>query len=150
MTRRLVSRVHDAQTGEIIDSELIRITRRKNGFRRWIALDTGPIIEHLIARRKELGADGFGVLLEIIKNTHPGNVLTIVQTDVAKRLGMHPPNVSRAVRRLLAAGVLQECGKLGVNKIYRLHPEFAWMGSAKSHTEELKRLREADKPAKCP
>ncbi len=108
-------------------------------------MDQGATIEQLIARRKELGVDGFGVLLDIILHTQPGNHLPFVQVDIAKRLGMYPTNVSRAVKRLVSAGVLQVCGKLGVNKIYRLHPEFAWMGSAKSHKLELRRLRDGRK-----
>lgn len=85
--------------------------------------------------------DDFRVLMALLEKLDFQNTIAINQTDIGRDLGMAPPQVNRAISRLIKLGALIPGPKTGVNRAYRLNPHFGWKGSAKSHIVALDSIR---------
>ncbi len=58
-----------------------------------------------------------------------GNLYAIPMAEIARRLGLDPSNVRRAVNRLVDYGLLMEGAPLGKTRTFEVNPKFAWRGS---------------------
>lgn len=113
------------------------LRRGRNGFgKRWFAMAQDPIIT-LAKSRKELGGEGLAVFLFMCGNMDYENHIAISQAEIGSNLGMVKQNVSRALRRLVALGALEEGRKYGNMKSYRLSPSFGWKGKGYNHIKAL-------------
>lgn len=79
-----------------------------------------------------LGLEARRVLDVLMARLDCENWVHTPQTELAELLNMKPPHVSRAIRDLVQAGVLQAGPKLGRATAYRLNPGFGWADGAKS------------------
>lgn len=137
----------DAETGEIEDGSYLTVkvekaTRSPFG-RDWYSMARqGSAV--LAERGHEIGLDGFRVFHALMSVLDYENDLHVSQTAIAQRLGMHPPNVARAIKRLVGVGVVL-CGpRIGNHASYRLNPEYGWRGTTVSHRVALQdRMRKA-------
>lgn len=135
---------HDADTGEVLSEGFVAYIapRRKNGFgRKWLAM-AQDAIQKLAKHRRDLGEEGYAVLLSMIARVEFENAYQVVsQAEIAVELDMQQPNVSRAMKRLVDLGVFLVGPKVGRFNTYRLNPEFGWKGSAKGHVVALDQVR---------
>lgn len=134
----------DMNTGEVLQDGFVAYIapKRKNGFgTRWLAMAQNAI-QTLAKQHRELGTEGFAVLLSMISRVEYENAYQAVsQAEIAEELDMQPSNVSRAVKRLVQMGVFLTGPRIGRSNTYRLNPEFGWKGSARNHVTALDQLR---------
>jgi len=131
------------EDGELLDALPIYIApKRKNGFTDgWVAMSQHAL--SMIARDRDLGLDAQRVLIDLMGRLDFANYLLINQREISAELGMHPPNVSKAISLLTSKGILIKGPKAGRSLTFRLNPEYGWKGSAKSHKEALAERRRA-------
>jgi predicted transcriptional regulator len=133
----------DLETGEILPHVLVAMQQKiPNGFAEgWVAMAQGPMVELAVNIKS---VDDWRVLSVLLGYLDFENHIRIEQTAVAEKLGMHRQNVNKAIKRLLALGVVIEGPKVGRSRTYRLNPNYGWKGSSKNHH---KALRTAEKAA---
>lgn len=61
-----------------------------------------------------------------------GNWLYVQHTAIGAEMGIARPSVSRAMRCLLARGIIEQGESVGKSRCYRLSPNLAWKGTARS------------------
>jgi len=71
------------------------------------------------------------------------NLISLEQTAVAEKLGMHKQHVSRSIKRLVEIGCLLEGPKIGRSRTYKLNPAYGWKGSGKEHQKALRTSEKA-------
>jgi len=82
------------------------------------------------------------VFLELLGRLDFQNELLISQTAIAKELDLTRSQVSRAVKTLCEGSyLLIGDKKQGTCKSYRLNPQIAWKGEAKTHRKALQEMR---------
>jgi DNA-binding transcriptional ArsR family regulator len=127
--RRIVQK--DEETGEILEGVVAYFPpRRQNGFRRWFAMGQEETLDVLMDFTR---VEDFRVLIALIKEVSYENQILVSQVEIARRLKMHPSNVSSAIKRLVEAGIVLRGLKKGIKCLYQLSPELGWKGSAKNH-----------------
>ena len=110
----------------------VLMPKRRNAFREgWVAM--AQEATKLLAKQKDLGLDGFRVLMLLISMLDFENLIQVSQAEIAKELDMQRSNVARAIKRLIGTGALLEGPRIGVHRSYRLNPRFGWKGSAVGH-----------------
>lgn len=83
--------------------------------------------------KKRISAEAKNVFLFILGKVDYDNRLTIPQSEIARQLGMHRQNVSRAVAVLVREEVLLvEEPLLGRNRRLRLNDHYGWKGKLKN------------------
>jgi DNA-binding IclR family transcriptional regulator len=97
-----------------------------------------PSLELLAEYRQEMGIEVYAVLLYLLGKLDFENHLVVNQSELAKKLGMRQPHISRSLKRLVALEVLIDGPKAGSLRTYRLNPSFGWKGSAKNHQNMVK------------
>jgi hypothetical protein len=71
------------------------------------------------------------------------NYILLNQAEIGADIGMQRANVSRALAKLEAEGVLLRGPKAGRSSTFRLNPAFGWKGSAVNHQKALKERMKA-------
>ena len=130
--------VAEAATGEILEHGFVAVLmpKRRNGFTDgWVAM--AQEATKLLAKQKDLGLDGFRVLMFMISVLDFENLIQVSQAELAGELGMQRSNVARAIKRIIGIGALLEGPRIGVHRSYRLNPRFGWKGSAANHVKAL-------------
>lgn len=148
--RRIVQK--DEETGEILEGVVAYFSlRRQNGFRRWFAMGQEEALDVLMDFTR---VEDFRVLMALMKEMGYENQILVSQVEIARRLKMHPSNVSSAIKRLVEAGIVLRGLKKGIKCLYQLSPELVWKGSAKNHLtarrEYLKVKRKVTPPDNAP
>lgn len=83
--------------------------------------------------RKRISAEAKNVFLFILGKVDYDNRLTIPQSEIAKQLGMHRQNVSRAMSVLVKEEVLLvEEPAAGRARRFRLNDRYGWKGKLKN------------------
>lgn len=137
--------VADAETGEVIEHgyTAVLMPKRRNGFgERWMAMGQDAA-STMAEQGKEIGLDGFRVFMHLVSSLDFENLIQVSQAEIANRLAMKRPNVTRAIKRLIATGALLEGPRIGVHRSYRLNPSYGWKGSAKNHQSALQERMKA-------
>lgn len=128
----------DLGSGELLEGGQLAVIfpKRKNGFQvgGWVAMSQAAL-EAVV--RANMGDQVNRTFLIIISVLDFENFVSISQSEIAKKLGMRPPHVSAAFKRLVDEGVLIPGPKVGRSGTYRLNPSYGWKGSAKGHNEAL-------------
>lgn len=126
----------DKESGEIVEGFVAVLQpKRKNGFERWIAMSQQAF--ETIAMSSFSG-ETYRVLFQLLAVLDYENLIRVSSKELAETLGMKVPNISRATKKLVEAGVLLPGPKVGHCGTYRLNPSYGWKGSAKNHNEALK------------
>ena len=95
-----------------------------------------------IAMDKELTGESLRVWLYMLSEMRYENCIFISHTEMAKDMGMLPPNTCRALRKLLSKGLILEGPKIGPAKSYRVSSDIAWKGKIKNlQTRRYEELR---------
>ena len=130
----------DLATGEFTNPTHVLIPTRVK-VKDWLMLFHSS--SELLAKDKEIGAEGLRVFLYVISHVNYENELLVTQADVKEVLGMRQSAVSRAFKLLVKKEVLIEGKKQGTSKIYYLNPYFGWKGSARRLKEHLQEQAES-------
>jgi predicted transcriptional regulator len=129
----------DEKTGETLVGLVAYFApKRQNGFHEgWLAMGYQAFkVAKMFTRSEDLR-----VFMALLEQVDYENKILTVQADIARDLGMQPPQVSRAIKRLLESGVIIRGKKAGINCSYQLNPELGWKGSAKNHVKALDEQR---------
>jgi len=78
--------------------------------------------------RARMPAGDYQVLFALLGRLDWDNYIHLDLTELASELNRHRTGVSRAVSRLVAAGVLHRGPRVGQNHTYRLDPNLGWKG----------------------
>jgi hypothetical protein len=77
------------------------------------------------------------VLLLLVSELNMDNLIAINQSELATMIGINRSHFSRAIKKLLAEGIIIEGAKLGQHKSYRLNAYYGWKGSTENHNIAL-------------
>jgi hypothetical protein len=128
----------DLATGEILEGATLAVfyPKRRNGFSEgWLAMSQNAL---MALARADLGDQARRVLFALLSKLDFENAIAINQAELARDLGMKSSNMSRAMTRLTAEGVLIAGPKIIGRCTYTLNPTYGWKGSARNHQEALK------------
>lgn len=129
----------DLDTGEVMEHATMALIlrRSKNGFgKRWFAMAQDPAI-FLAENGRKIGQEGFMVLMFLMGSLDYENDIAVSQVKVAERLGMQRQGVYRAIKKLIAMGIIEQGESLGNMPSYRLSPTFGWKGKGAGHIKAL-------------
>lgn len=137
----------DADTGEIEPGSYLTVQVTKPALspfgRDWYSMARSASAI-LADRGQEIGLDGFRVFHVLMSILDYENDIHVSRASIATRLGMHGPNVTRAIKRLVSIGIILRGPRIGNSATYRLNPNYGWRGSVLSHHAALKeRMKEA-------
>jgi len=130
----------DSETGEILAGQVAVLVphRVPNGFSGgWFSMSQAQL-KVFIEHRKDLGLEGFSVLMALLQRLDFQNLILVSQADLGRELGMHRQHVNAAIKKLVRLGAIVEGPKVGQNRTYRLNPTFGWKGSSKNHHKALR------------
>ena len=82
-----------------------------------------------LACRRVLGEEAWAVLGALLGALDWDNWLVVLQQEIAAKLGMTAPQVSRAIATLKEQGVLLQAPPPAPRSAYRLRADFAYRGS---------------------
>ncbi len=88
--------------------------------------------------KQNLTGEQLRVLLYVMSKMEFENFLLITQKEVAEKLGLKTPNVSRAFKLLVEKGILIEGARTGNVKSYKLDPNLGYKGKAKNLINDLR------------
>lgn len=129
----------DLDTGEVLpyNSVIMRERKVRNGFgHRWFSMSQ-EYSTFLAKNGREIGRDGFMVLHYLMGGMEYQNDIMITQAEIGQQLGMMKQAVSRAMKKLVSLGILEEGKKFGNAKRYRLSASVGWKGKALMHNAVL-------------
>lgn len=69
------------------------------------------------------------------------NYLRITQQDIVVKLGIHRSDVSRAMKLLLAKGIVEKLESPVIRPVYRLNPNYGWRGKHEHWKAEKAKAR---------
>jgi hypothetical protein len=127
----------DMATGELLEGATLAVfyPKRRNGFSTgWFAMAQEPLMS---LAQADLGKEAMRVLFALLAKLDYENFISINQAELGRTLKIAPSNMSRAVARLVAEGVLIAGPKLQAKGTYTLNPHYGWKGSAKGHQAAL-------------
>ena len=125
----------DTETGEILSQGcLVYLPKKQHlNYGRWFAMNQ-DICDVLMQFKR---VEDYRVLFALFKRLDFENFINASQADIAKDLNMDKSNVNRAIKRLIAAEAVLEGPKVGINRTYRLNPNFGWKGSVGNHKKAV-------------
>lgn len=135
MMRKQIEQI-DQTTGEVLQGCMVWIPYRPKLTERWFMAFQDTFEE--LARDPELTLEPKNVLLYLFSKLDFENFIQQSQADIAKALGMHKEQVSRAMKLLTSKQIVLEGPKVGRSKCYRLNPNYGWKGKVKNLKEYQK------------
>lgn len=106
----------------------VKIHNSKATSYRWFRMYQTPILD--IARDREITGSTFRVWLALLSEMDFDNEVAISQKALADLLGMKQPEVSRALIKLQAKGIIsKETNKNGIH-LYRINQDYALKGES--------------------
>ena len=121
----------DADTGEQMAGVMVLVSGKKSAFtklygRRWFVVSQDPMA--MLAADKEMTLEPHKVWLYLMSRLDFDNFIYVAQTEIADRLGMKKPNVSRAMKLLERKELILRGPKLGHSHAWRLNPDYGYKG----------------------
>ena len=130
-------------TGEVMEGAVLGMffPKRQNGFKEgWIAMAQNALVE---IARADLGDQARRVLFVILGKLDFENFILVSQSEIAETIAMHRSDVSKAMAKLEAQGIIIRGPKAGRSATFRLNPSFGWKGSASNHQKALRERMKA-------
>lgn len=92
-----------------------------------------------VSMDRDLGAQELRVLTFMLGKIGFSNDLkNLNQSEMGKALGMHRSHVNRAIKKLMAKGLITQGVRIGNGHVYGLNPNFAWRGKAAAWSQARK------------
>jgi hypothetical protein len=129
----------NSKTGEIKDGYFVYIPypKPKITANRWIMTFQDSL--KLIATDKDMTGQTLKVMLLLMSDLEFENYITIKQVAIAKELGIHKVDVSKAMKLLVEKGIILKV-KEGSTTGYKLNPNYGWKGKASNMQKERERI----------
>ena len=124
--------LHDENGVVIGRMPILMPTKRRSDGRLFVKVFRDGPLETLAADRSLTG-EALRVMLCVIHRMDYENRVDLVQIEVAERLGIQPPNVARAIKKLLDAGWLERHKEPHRGYVYRVPSKLAWVGTPERH-----------------
>lgn len=124
-TKHTVS--YDTQTGEILDGAFVYVPKKARvgdwfmGFQKAMSD---------MAQDPDFTGATYRIFHLMLSQLDFENYIIVNQSEMARKLDMKTPNVSREIAKLCKKGVLMKGPKSGHQVTYRLNPNYAWRGKA--------------------
>jgi len=134
--------VVDLDTYEVFENGFVAYVspKRINGFgTRWFAMAQDVM---MVLAKSDMGLDDFRVFSGLMSKLDFENLIVVNQAALARELDMQRQNVQRSIKRLISMRIVLEGPRIGINRSYRLNPNFGWKGSAKNHVIALDQERQ--------
>jgi predicted transcriptional regulator len=127
------------KTGEKKDGYFVYIAypKKKITGNRWIMTFQDSL--EIIATDKDMTGQTLKVMLLLMGNLEFENYITIKQVAIAEKLEMDKSVVSRAMRLLIAKGIILKV-KDGTTTGYKLNPHYGWKGTVSNMQIEKERI----------
>lgn len=93
----------------------------------------------LIAEDKEITGQTLRVWMILLSELEFENYITIKQKEIATRLDMHQPDVSKAMKLLVAKNIILKV-KEGTTTAYKLNSDYGWKGKVSNMEIEKERV----------
>ena len=128
----------DVETGEVLEGgTLVLLPQRPRIREGWLMTFQDAL--KVVAADRELTATQLRVLLYSMGRLDFENYIHLSQAEIARELGVKPPNVSAAVAALVRKKILTKGPRVGRVSTLRLSPDFGWKGRYSSLLAERKR-----------
>ena len=130
----------DKETGEILDQgcgTFVFIPSRIKIKEGWVMTFQDGLAA--LAADKDLWGRPRAVLDYMMSRLNFENYIALEQREIVEKLGIHQPDVSSAIKMLVAKGVLEKGPRLGKSWSYKLNPFYGWKGRVKNLKEERKK-----------
>jgi len=127
----------DKNTGEEIGSAVVLVAQKApSAFEkgRFLIVSQNALEEIASAN---LGEEALRVFLMLCGVLDFENYIMVSQSEIAQKLNMKRPNVSRAIRRLADEGIIIKGPKVSRYVTYRLNPNVGWKGRGANHRRAL-------------
>ena len=121
----------DQDTGEILDGVIVYCGVKHNPYSKGWIMNSQDALE-LLATDNDLRGEAYKVLLLLMARLDFENWIQITQTEIAEKLKIKLPNVSRAISLLENKQIILRGPKLGRSYAFRLNPDFGWKGKVKN------------------
>lgn len=145
----------DAETGEVMEGAMVSVGRKVRWREDYFMTFQDKIEE--LSEDEELTGRTWRVLAALLGKLGWENWLHISQADLAKKLNMHRPDVSRAMKILVEKGVIIRGPKMGRSHAYKLNSNFGFKGKLTDLTayrmrekSHLSVVSEGDDPNQMP
>ena len=129
----------DKYTGEEYGFPVI-VGRKRNPYGKGWVMNSQEALE-IVAKDKDIKGETYRVLFFICARLDFENWVQISITEIAKELGMHQPDVSKAMKVLEQKEIILRGPKVGRFYAFMLNPEFGWKGKVKN-LEDYRRKKE--------
>jgi len=96
----------------------------------------------VIASSKDLNATDLRVLIAIIGNLEYENILNISQKNLAEKLKIQRPEITKSIKKLISKKYLHVIDRIGRQNIYQFNPNIAFRSRAKNHKDLCNEWRE--------
>ncbi len=127
------------KTGEKKDGYFVYIAYPKPKItgNRWVMTFQDSL--EIIATDEDMTGQTLKVMLLLMSNLEFENYITIKQVAIAEKLKMYKPDVSKAMKLLVAKGIILKV-KEGTTTGYKLNPHYGWKGKVSNRDIELNRI----------
>ena len=129
----------DKYTGEEFGFPVI-VGRKRSPYGKGWVMNSQEALE-IVAKDKDIKGETYRVLFFICARLDFENWVQISVTEIAKELGMHQPDVSKAMKVLETKEIILRGPKVGRSYAFMLNPEFGWKGKVKN-LDEYRKERE--------
>ncbi|GFE72318.1 replication/maintenance protein RepL [Chroococcus sp. FPU101] len=140
MKRRRISSV-DQDTGEVLEGVVVYCGVKQNPYSTGWVMNSQEALEQL-ATDDDLKGEAYKVLLLLLARLDFENWIQITQKEIAEKLKMKLPNVSRAISILEEKGIILRGPKIGRSYAFRLNPHYGWKGKVKNLNDYRKQEEE--------
>ena len=134
----------DKYTGEEFGFPVI-VGRKRNPYGKGWVMNSQEALE-IVAKDRDIKGETYRVLFFICARLDFENWVQISVTEIANELGMHQPDVSKAMKVLENKQIILRGPKVGRSYAFMLNPEFGWKGKV-TNLEDYRR-QEWDKETK--
>ncbi|MDD5228577.1 MAG: GIY-YIG nuclease family protein [Methylococcales bacterium] len=93
----------------------------------------------LIATDKELTGATKSVLFLLLSRLEFENYIHIRQVEIAEKLSMHKPDVSKSIKMLVQKGIIMKINEGAAG--YKLNPQYGWKGKVENLEAEKERIK---------
>jgi DNA-binding MarR family transcriptional regulator len=121
----------DQSTGEVLDGVVVYCAVKQNPYANGWIMNSQEALE-TIAKDKDFTGETLRVLMYLLSRLDFDNWIHTPLQEIADRLGMKRPNVSKAVNLLESKGILIRGPKIGRSYAFRLNPYYGWKGKVKN------------------
>ena len=123
----------DRETGEKVEGGVPVLVRGKV---RWYDKEYMLMFQESVdklAEDPDMTGEAWRVLMKMVAKLGMQNWVHVEQKTIAEELKMQKSHVSRAVKKLLEKGILEEGPRIGKSKSYRLSVDLGWKGPGKEY-----------------